>query len=108
MVALSAGGEIGPDAFGATPRGPIGGAGSAAETAPEGDGLSLREQLDALELNLIAKMLATTGGNQTEARRPSHTPRARTGWIRGSVRQRVPPRRRSAARAPLGRQEQGR
>jgi two-component system response regulator AtoC len=70
MVALSPTGELGPDAFGGGQRRP---ADEAGETAPEagdeGDGPSLREQLDALERNLIVKMLARTGGNQSEAAR---------------------------------------
>jgi two-component system response regulator AtoC len=69
MVALGAPGELGPEAFGA-PR-PV-----APDTAQdpeaaagEADGPSLREQLDALERNLIAGMLARTGGNQSDAAR---------------------------------------
>ncbi|MGB8930957.1 MAG: sigma-54 dependent transcriptional regulator [Anaeromyxobacteraceae bacterium] len=73
MVALSPTGLLGPDAFAsptarerveadldpdAEPSGPL-----------ELEGASLREQLDALERNLIARTLAATGGNQSEAAR---------------------------------------
>jgi two-component system response regulator AtoC len=65
MVALSGGGEIGPEAFDAattsTPAAP--GPGESAGSAP------LFEQLDALERDLIARMLATTERNQSEAAR---------------------------------------
>lgn len=73
MVALGSGGELGPEAFGAQPRR----AASAPyevdepDVAPRdaSDELSLLEQLDALERSLVVKMLAATGGNQTEAAR---------------------------------------
>ncbi|HSM92376.1 MAG TPA: sigma-54 dependent transcriptional regulator, partial [Anaeromyxobacteraceae bacterium] len=71
MVALAAPGEIGPEALG-TPRAAPEGAPAGAPPEPgpeEGDGPSLREQLDALERNLMAGMLARTGGNQSEAAR---------------------------------------
>jgi two-component system response regulator AtoC len=65
MVALSGGGEIGPEALDAaatsTPAAP--GPGESAGSAP------LFEQLDALERDLIARMLATTERNQSEAAR---------------------------------------
>jgi two-component system response regulator AtoC len=65
MVALSGGGEIGPEALDAaatsTPAAP--GPGESARSAP------LFEQLDALERDLIARMLATTERNQSEAAR---------------------------------------
>jgi two-component system response regulator AtoC len=70
LVALSPGGEIGPESLGASPSRP-----PPDEEPPEGlaasdeDGLSLREQLDALERNVIARTLALTGGNQSEAAR---------------------------------------
>ena len=71
MVALSGGGEIGPEA--------LAGSGTA-EPAParSGDGTAaaeadashtLREQLDALERNVIAKTMTAVGGNQSEAAR---------------------------------------
>jgi len=68
MVALGAGGELGPEAFtGArrtsAPPGP------GVSGAPDAEGLTLREQLDALERSIIARMLAETGGNHTEAAR---------------------------------------
>jgi two-component system response regulator AtoC len=71
LVALAVPGEIGPEALGA----PRVVEEDAAPVAPEGpapageDGLTLREQLDALERSLIAGMLARTGGNQSEAAR---------------------------------------
>ncbi|HZZ83961.1 MAG TPA: sigma-54 dependent transcriptional regulator [Anaeromyxobacteraceae bacterium] len=62
MVALSGGGEIGLGAFeaatGSTPASPDG-----------ADTLSLYDRLDALERSLIARMLAATSGNQSEAAR---------------------------------------
>ena len=73
MVALSPGGEIGPEAFLAEPR-----ASSAAPEAIDGadalppagmEGLSLREQMDAVERALIAATLAVTRGNRSEAAR---------------------------------------
>ncbi|WP_242392441.1 sigma-54-dependent transcriptional regulator [Anaeromyxobacter oryzisoli] len=73
MVALGSGGELGPDAFDARPRRPSGALDQAEEpdvaVRDAAEGLSLREQLDALERSLIARMLAATGGNQTEAAR---------------------------------------
>jgi transcriptional regulator with GAF, ATPase, and Fis domain len=74
MVALGAGGEIGPDAFAEPPpRRPtiapdeVNGTNFAA--AVEAEGTSLREQLDALERALIITTLVATGGNQTETAR---------------------------------------
>jgi two-component system response regulator AtoC len=74
MVALGAGGEIGPDAFAEPPpRRPttapdeVNGANFAAPV--EAEGTSLREQLDALERALIITTLVATGGNQTETAR---------------------------------------
>jgi two-component system response regulator AtoC len=72
MVALSGGGEIGPEAFVATAfaerasaRGGDGGAG-----AGEGEGSgTLREQLDALERSVIARTMTAVRGNQSEAAR---------------------------------------
>jgi two-component system response regulator AtoC len=65
MVALSGGGEIGPEALDAaatsTPAAP--GSGESAGSAP------LFEQLDAVERSLVARMLAATDGNQSEAAR---------------------------------------
>ncbi|HSN14681.1 MAG TPA: sigma-54 dependent transcriptional regulator, partial [Anaeromyxobacteraceae bacterium] len=70
MVALAAPGELGPEAFDAPRTGGEPPPPAATEGAPEPtDDLTLREQLDALERNLIAGMLAQTGGNQSEAAR---------------------------------------
>jgi two-component system response regulator AtoC len=76
MVALCAGGEIGPEAFAAPtpPRPPAKqqpGEPSEAErpAASDAEGGSLREQLDALERALIITTLVETGGNQTETAR---------------------------------------
>jgi two-component system response regulator AtoC len=66
MVALSGGGEIGPEAFVAAPAG----AAPGVETEASATGaLSLREQMDAFERNLIAQALAAASGNQSEAAR---------------------------------------
>jgi two-component system response regulator AtoC len=73
MVALSATGVLGPEAF--TAPAPAGGHDEGAEAGADAvdpaavQGASLREQLDALERNLIARALAATGGNQSEAAR---------------------------------------
>ncbi|MBI5071064.1 MAG: sigma-54-dependent Fis family transcriptional regulator [Deltaproteobacteria bacterium] len=66
MVALSAGGEIGPEAFDGLNAAPPGSEGEA--PVPEG-GASLREQLDRFERGLISRMLEATDGNQSEAAR---------------------------------------
>jgi two-component system response regulator AtoC len=66
IVALSGGGEIGPEAFSTEP------APSAIEPGVEatpGGALTLREQMDALEHSLIAQALAAASGNQSEAAR---------------------------------------
>ncbi len=66
IVALSGGGEIGPEAFSGEP------APSAIEPGVEatpGGALTLREQMDALEHSLIAQALAAASGNQSEAAR---------------------------------------
>jgi len=66
IVALSGGGEIGPEAFSGEP------APSALEPGVEatpGGALTLREQMDALEHSLIAQALAAASGNQSEAAR---------------------------------------
>ena len=70
MVALSGGGEIGPESFAGAaaaqraPR-PSGDAAAAGPEAPH----TLREQLDALERSVIAKTMTAVGGNQSEAAR---------------------------------------
>jgi two-component system response regulator AtoC len=63
MVAMSSGGEIGGDAFTSVAAHPPG-----AEPAPQ-DGLTLKDQLDALERSLIAQALSAASGNQSEAAR---------------------------------------
>ena len=72
-VALGNGGELGPEALGMPGRSP-----ASLETeaeAPEelrrgpGEGLSLREQVEALERSLVAKAISASGGNQSEAAR---------------------------------------
>ena len=71
MVALSGGGEIGPEAFAA---GAASGsaqpkhAGDPAAAEPSGS-LTLREQLEALERSVIARTMTAVGGNQSEAAR---------------------------------------
>ena len=68
MVALSPTGDLGPDAFAAGPASlPDGG--GAPDASADGGGVSLREQVEALERNLIARTLAATGGNQSETAR---------------------------------------
>jgi two-component system, NtrC family, response regulator AtoC len=74
MVALSGGGEIGPQAF---TRLASGTAEPGAEPPPDGT-LSLREQVEALERNVIARTLSSVAGNQSEAAR-------RLGLSRGSL-----------------------
>ena len=70
LVALSAGGEIGAEALSAPPPRLDGEEPSSGEDAGAGiEGATLREQLDALERSLISRMLAKTGGNQSEAAR---------------------------------------
>jgi two-component system response regulator AtoC len=71
MVALSGGGEIGPEALAP------GSFGEAAAAQPADGGAaalpdaerSLRQQLDALERNVIARTMTAVGGNQSEAAR---------------------------------------
>jgi two-component system response regulator AtoC len=79
MVALSTGREIGLEAFVAVSAGPAEGARS--EDRLEGT-LSLREQVEAVERSLIARMMASVGGNQSEAAR-------RLGLSRGTLIERL-------------------
>jgi DNA-binding NtrC family response regulator len=79
IVALSAGGEIGLEAFAAASTAPK--ADADAEAPPEGT-LSLREQLDAVERSLIRRTMTAVGGNQSEAAR-------RLGLSRGSLIERL-------------------
>jgi two-component system response regulator AtoC len=73
-VALSGGGELGPEAFAPAPGQPSTEPG--ADPIPEG--LSLHQQVEALERSLIARTLAAVSGNQSEAAR-------RLGLSRGSL-----------------------
>ena len=69
MVALGGSGEIGPEAFtGGAAEPPARPRGDAA-VPPGDDGQTLREQLDALERNVIARTMTAVGGNQSEAAR---------------------------------------
>ncbi len=69
MVALAGAGEIGPEAFVGTAA-DVAHAGDAVAAAAPADGAhTLREQLDALERNVIAKTMTAVGGNQSEAAR---------------------------------------
>ncbi len=74
MVALSGGGEIGPESFGATasaepaPPAPAPRVDGAAADGPDGPH-TLREQLDALERSVIARTMTAVRGNQSEAAR---------------------------------------
>jgi two-component system, NtrC family, response regulator AtoC len=74
MVALSTGGEIGPEAFAAAGAAPAADAGA---EAPEGT-LNLREEVEAMERTLIGRTMTAAGGNQSEAAR-------RLGLTRGSL-----------------------
>ncbi len=70
MVALSSGGEIGPDAFvekvpDPSQRQPVDGA----PARIGADAHTLREQLDALEREVIARTMTAARGNQSEAAR---------------------------------------
>ena len=69
MVALSSGGQIGLEAFPAAPAAP-------AASPPAEKTLGLREQLEAVERNLIGRTMTAVGGNQSEAAR-------RLGMTRG-------------------------
>ena len=71
-VAMSGGGELGPDALpAAVPGAPAPPAPDhAAEPAsPVDDALTLREQIDALERSVIARTMTAVHGNQSEAAR---------------------------------------
>jgi len=68
LVALSNGGEIGPQAFIAPP--PRATEPEAEEAAMPPDGtLTLREHLDTIERHMIVRMLAATANNQSETAR---------------------------------------
>jgi two-component system response regulator AtoC len=71
MVAMSGGGELGPESFAATPSAERAQVGSSDEPAAEGANGShtLREQLDALERSVIARTMTAVRGNQSEAAR---------------------------------------
>ena len=74
MVALSTGGEIGLEAFAAARAAPLRGDAQ----APPSEALSLREQVEAMERNLIGQTMREVRGNQSEAAR-------RLGLSRGSL-----------------------
>jgi two-component system response regulator AtoC len=82
MVALSTGGELGPEAYGGAGAQPprsssVPTADVEAEDARGAlDGPSLREQVEAFERNLIARALGASQGNQSEAARRLGTSRA--------------------------------
>jgi two-component system, NtrC family, response regulator AtoC len=84
LLAFSAGGEVGPEDLGEGPSADGGaveapGPGGAPRGRPVGDAeLTLREQLDAVERGIIARAMASTGGNQSEAAR-------RLGMSRGTL-----------------------
>ena len=72
MVALSGGEEIGPEALlgaAAPDAAPPEVDDPVAAPASAADAQTLREQLDALERNVIAKTMTAVGGNQSEAAR---------------------------------------
>jgi two-component system response regulator AtoC len=62
ILALSTGGEIGPEAFGPVSAAP-------ATTATDERALGLRAQMDSVERSLIGRTLTAAGGNQSEAAR---------------------------------------
>ena len=74
MVALGGGGELGMEAFANTPGQPS----AEADANPIPEGLSLHEQVEALERSLITRTMAAVSGNQSEAAR-------RLGVSRGSL-----------------------
>jgi two-component system response regulator AtoC len=74
MVALGGGGELGLEAFAGAPGQPSTEPGA----DPMPDGLSLHEQVEALERSLIARTMSAVSGNQSEAAR-------RLGLSRGSL-----------------------
>jgi two-component system response regulator AtoC len=71
MVALSGGGEIGPEAFAATaaPQGAAPLRTPDAHAPPLDGSRTLREQLDAVERSVIARTMTAVHGNQSEAAR---------------------------------------
>jgi two-component system response regulator AtoC len=69
MVALSGGGELGPESFFDERPAPEQDEAEASSPPPEGEGATLREQLEALERSVIARTMEATGGNQSEAAR---------------------------------------
>jgi two-component system response regulator AtoC len=69
MVALSGGGEIGPESFATTTPGPAVQVPGAAPAAGDDGVHTLREQLDALERSVIARTMTEVRGNQSEAAR---------------------------------------
>jgi two-component system response regulator AtoC len=71
LVALSGGGEIGPEAFTGTAPGESASPPPASDPPPEGsnDAHTLREQLEALERSVIARTMTAVRGNQSEAAR---------------------------------------
>jgi two-component system response regulator AtoC len=71
MVAMSGGGEIGPESFVDTASAVSNPPRSDADpaTGPPDGSLSLRKQLDALERSVIARTMTTVRGNQSEAAR---------------------------------------
>ncbi len=79
LLALSAGGPIGLEAF--APESIVPAPDASAEAPPD-DTPSLREQMEAVERNLIGQMMAEVGGNQSEAAR-------RLGVNRGSLIERL-------------------
>jgi two-component system response regulator AtoC len=69
MVALSSGGEIGPDAFAEKSFEPAHRAADETPARSGDDSHTLREQLDTLERAVIAKTMTAVRGNQSEAAR---------------------------------------
>jgi DNA-binding NtrC family response regulator len=68
LVALSRGAEIDPEAFDDAPAA-AGAQEVAAEAEPGGASPSLKEQVEALERNVVARAMAASSGNQSEAAR---------------------------------------
>jgi two-component system response regulator AtoC len=69
MVAMSGGGEIGPDAFAGPEAAPPSPPPEADAPARADGSLTLREQIDALERSVISRTMTAVRGNQSEAAR---------------------------------------
>lgn len=96
LVALSGGAEIGPEAFDEAPV-VVDADENAAQGDPADTSLTHRQQLDAFERSLIARSLAASLGNQSEAARRLRMSRSA---LIDRVRKYGLPRNRDATRSP--------